>query len=62
MDNHSSDSMYAVAWKHYSKSSRSMVGWKNSSNKAKSELKTTKQIDAEIDRIRQEIARLGHKV
>lgn len=59
MSSHSRDSMYAVAWKHYSKSSRSMVGWKDSVVQAP---KTTKQIDVEINRIRQEIARLEHKI
>lgn len=52
---YSKASMYAVAWKHYTKSSRSMTGFKDSTVKP---AMTTKQIDDEINKIRQQIAKL----
>lgn len=48
----------AVSWKHYTQSSRTMQGFKDRVAKASKAAKTTKQIDDEINRIRQEIARL----
>lgn len=53
---HSSDSMYAVHWRHYTKSSRTMVGFKDGQVKAP---KTQKEIDVEILKIRQELDKLN---